>query len=444
MPTSRSEIFQALLKKYGNKCQSCGAEGADLQIDHIVPLSKGGRHELDNLTLLCPRCNRFLGAFLPSGLEFERFLSDILTASPHYMNVVAQNPLPARGGTRLRPDFAVTRLENGKRQRLVIEAKAWSSPRKRHVQAAIEQIRTYRTVGSFDAAALAFPGRLTESDKALFHAAAVEIWDLDLVATLFADEIEAQPFSKLRQLYTLKAHTSGLSESAALIEQLKACSPGADWIRYQKLIANVLEYLFTPPLMRPIWESSDAPRANRRDIILPNYATDGFWKFMRETYDAHYIVVDAKNYKGKITKPQALQLANYLKPHGTGMFGIIATRVGASPACSHTLTEQWIFARKMIVLLSDKDIERMLLAVSSRGKPEDIIGQKIEDFRLRCNNHNHRGNTTGNDPNFVPGKAIPWPRASHATTPVGGVLGIAIVCAGNDLPAPSEPVRGES
>ena len=134
--------------------------------------------------------------------------------------------------------------------------------------------------------------------------------------------------------------------------------------------------------MPPIWESSDAPRANRRDIILPNYAADGFWKFLRETYDAHYIVVDAKNYKGKITKPQALQVANYLKPHGTGMFGIIATRSDASSACLHTISEQWTLYRKMIVLLLDKDIERMLLAASSGGKPEDVIGQIIEACRL--------------------------------------------------------------
>ena len=272
MPTSRSEIFQALLNKYGNKCQSCGIERAELEIAHVVPKAKGGRHELDNLALLCRSCSHLLVSFRPSGLEFERFLSDILVGSPHYADVVRQSPLRTRVGTHLRADFTATRLLNRKRQRVLIEARAWSSPRKGHVQDAIEQLERYREAGSFEVVALAFPGRLAGYDKAALQGAAIEVWDLDHVARAFAKEIEAQPFSGLRLLYSLVAHSGGRSESDALIAQLKGCKPGTDWVTYQKLIADVFEFLFTPPLMSPIWESSDAPRANQRDIILPNYA----------------------------------------------------------------------------------------------------------------------------------------------------------------------------
>ncbi len=43
------------------KCQLCGSsqqDGVKLEVDHIVPVSKGGRTELDNLQTLCERCNR--------------------------------------------------------------------------------------------------------------------------------------------------------------------------------------------------------------------------------------------------------------------------------------------------------------------------------------------------------------------------------------------------
>ena len=36
----------------------------------------------------------------------------------------------------------------------------------------------------------------------------------------------------------------------------------------------------------------------------------------------------------------------------------------------------------MIVLLSDDDIERMLLAAGSAGRPEDVIGQIVQTFRI--------------------------------------------------------------
>ena len=118
---------------------------------------------------------------------------------------------------------------NRKRQRVLIEAKAWSSPRKGQVQDAIEQLERYRAAGSFEVVALAFPGRLADYDKAALQGAAIEVWDLDHVARAFAKEIEAQPFSGLRLLYSLVAHSGGRDESDALIAQLKRCRPGTDW-----------------------------------------------------------------------------------------------------------------------------------------------------------------------------------------------------------------------
>jgi hypothetical protein len=40
-----------------HKCQSC-ASTKNLEFDHIVPVSKGGSSELDNIQLLCRSCNR--------------------------------------------------------------------------------------------------------------------------------------------------------------------------------------------------------------------------------------------------------------------------------------------------------------------------------------------------------------------------------------------------
>ena len=62
---------------------------------------------------------------------------------------------------------------------------------------------------------------------------------------------------------------------------------------------------------------------NRRDTVFPNYADDGVWKFLRDHYEAHFVVVDAKNCAGFVTKNAILQIANYLSAHGAGLFGII-------------------------------------------------------------------------------------------------------------------------
>lgn len=49
-----------VLKRDGFKCVICGrtaADGIKLHVDHIVPVSKGGKTELSNLRTLCDECN---------------------------------------------------------------------------------------------------------------------------------------------------------------------------------------------------------------------------------------------------------------------------------------------------------------------------------------------------------------------------------------------------
>ena len=50
-----------VLKRDNFTCQICGStaqDGVKLEVDHIIPVSKGGRTELSNLQTLCDRCNR--------------------------------------------------------------------------------------------------------------------------------------------------------------------------------------------------------------------------------------------------------------------------------------------------------------------------------------------------------------------------------------------------
>jgi 5-methylcytosine-specific restriction endonuclease McrA len=51
------EVRQYLLEKWGRKCAYCDQEGVPLEVEHMVPRSKGGSNRVSNLTLACNSCN---------------------------------------------------------------------------------------------------------------------------------------------------------------------------------------------------------------------------------------------------------------------------------------------------------------------------------------------------------------------------------------------------
>jgi len=52
----RQERILALIKRDGLVCAKCST-AENLTVDHIIPISKGGTDDLDNLRLLCRSCN---------------------------------------------------------------------------------------------------------------------------------------------------------------------------------------------------------------------------------------------------------------------------------------------------------------------------------------------------------------------------------------------------
>jgi hypothetical protein len=227
---------------------------------------------------------------------------------------------------------------------------------------------------------LAVPGTFASGTLRFLHDHGIAVWDASWIARQAAAVglgTEAARFIGTE----IKAEST--SEPITLADRLSAVPPGkTDWPRYQRLCQEIFAYLFCPPLRPPLPERSDASRVNRRDFILPNYATGGPWEFLRQQYKADFVIFDPKNYTAKVGKSEVLQIANYLKSHGAGSFAIIVCRIGANSSAWHTIREQWTQNRKMIIVLQDEDVLQMLTNKAFGGDPVEMIMQKIEDFRL--------------------------------------------------------------
>ncbi|MGG7569230.1 hypothetical protein [Streptomyces sirii] len=230
--------------------------------------------------------------------------------------------------------------------------------------------------------ALAIPGTLAPDGMQFLADKGIEVWDGPWIA---AQATRVGMADEAARFVTAEAFAGiPVSEERAFAEQLRSLPAGKPhWTAYQRLCKDILDYLFCPPLSPSVWESTDGAEVNRRDFIYPNYADSGFWHFMRREYRADYVVVDAKNYVGPVKKPQVLQMTNYLTRHGTGLFGVIVCRKGADRSAAYTLREQWVLHDKMIIVLDDRNVLQMLNTRLSGSTPDEVIRQKIEDFRLK-------------------------------------------------------------
>ena len=376
------EMKQTLLKKFGGNCAFCGASHLPLTIAHILPLAFGGSNDESNLLLLCPNCARWSDSARPHEAEFIHYLARLLESTSEFSSVEIE-PLLTAGVRNLRADLRAKRGEGIHLKSVLIECKSLSGFSFAQLERTIEQLKRYGEVAKPDELVLAFPGRLHPSDVERLKEASISVWDVDFIGTTFRKAIAANAHPYFQALFQAIAGKQLQSEEAELIEKLKACQPGrTDWPVYERLIGQILEHLFCPPLAAPISQSSDEAEVNRRDYILPNYADAGFWRFIRETYSADYIVVDAKNSANEVGKGDALQIANYLKEYGAGLFGIIICRIDPDAGCDHTIREQWAHSRKMVLVINDADVEKMLLARSSGGRAEELLSSKLQEFRL--------------------------------------------------------------
>lgn len=56
-PTLPNHLRNAILERDGDQCVYCGTTTGPFHFDHVMPRSRGGRDELDNLVRACWRCN---------------------------------------------------------------------------------------------------------------------------------------------------------------------------------------------------------------------------------------------------------------------------------------------------------------------------------------------------------------------------------------------------
>jgi len=173
------------------------------------------------------------------------------------------------------------------------------------------------------------------------------------------------------------------------IGRLVALPPGTASAKdYQRIVYEILNYLFEPELTDGEMEVRTIEGTERRDIIYTNESDTSFWQYVRLTYKSPFVMFEIKNVQ-QLEIEHVNQTANYL---GTrlGMLGFIVTR--QSPGHNVIRKTYAVYndtpslPRKIILILTDDDLAAMLRNRDTRQSPTptQYVQRKYRDFRTTC------------------------------------------------------------
>ena len=88
------DLRQVIFARDNYTCQYCGCSGdeTELEIEHIIPISKGGNNDIRNLCTACKNCNRKKGARILTTGELQQIADKINSSLEYLMSLASEEP----------------------------------------------------------------------------------------------------------------------------------------------------------------------------------------------------------------------------------------------------------------------------------------------------------------------------------------------------------------
>jgi len=154
--------------------------------------------------------------------------------------------------------------------------------------------------------------------------------------------------------------------------------------QYQRLVWEILNYLFEPELTDGRMEEKTHLGTERRDIIYANEAERSFLKYVRDTYLSPFLLFEIKNVT-EVELEHINQVATYLGAN-LGMLGFIVTR---HPPSENIIRKTYAvynntpaLPRKTIMVITDEDLVTMIRMKQEVQNPVRLLQEHYRRFRL--------------------------------------------------------------
>lgn len=174
-------------------------------------------------------------------------------------------------------------------------------------------------------------------------------------------------------------------KSKALKERLGKLRSGSTYASdYQRIVLEVLNFLFSPELIDGELEVKTVDGTERRDIIFTNDSDQSFWTYLRNEHSALLLMFEVKN-TDSVDNTHLNQTATYLGDR-LGYLGFIITRNPLRKAQDKKAFSIYNDSRprKIILVLSDSDLRNMLDMKCEGKSPMRYVQKLYRSFRTRA------------------------------------------------------------
>lgn len=157
---------------------------------------------------------------------------------------------------------------------------------------------------------------------------------------------------------------------------------GAD-IKYEAAVGQLLPSLLYPNLDFAQAQARTESGVSIRDLIFYNTQRAPFLQEIYADYASRQITFEMKNVAA-VERTHVDQLNRYMADE-LGRFGVFVTRTPLKRPILQRTIDLWSGQRKVIITLTDADLEQMVEVFDSKQRdPLDVLSKKYAEFRRAC------------------------------------------------------------
>ena len=189
-------------------------------------------------------------------------------------------------------------------------------------------------------------------------------------------------------------------EGEALKQKLQSIAPGREQAtEYQRLVLEILNFLFSPELIDGQPEVKTIDGTERRDIIFTNDSDESFWEYVRSEHAAILVMFEAKNVAA-LDVAAINQTATYLGDR-IGRLGVIVTRASVPESVQRKAFTVWNDSapnRKVILILTDDHAPRVARGARQRRLAHAVASASLPSISNSTSVAPHRSSVPSGGP----------------------------------------------